>query len=196
VTTHHYYANIDLMTHTHPFQGKLYCCSCHTITSQCVGMLQASYQQPISSSLSYTMLRLRLFSMASVGGKRLPLLQSPAFEWVCDWVRVIASLHHAIDKVEKPLLDGIRHHNPDRPITYQSLSHLFSFFSLLFLGPSQSTISLQLLPTYAARNKTSIFVASYRSYRAQSPDPGFPPHQGMPRLLSHHIRGGPEIPYT
>ena len=32
--------------------------------------------------------------------KRLPPLQSHAFEWVRDWVRVIAALHHAIDKVE------------------------------------------------------------------------------------------------
>jgi hypothetical protein len=35
-----------------------------------------------------------------VVGKRLPLLQSHAFEWVRDWVRVIEALHHAIDKVE------------------------------------------------------------------------------------------------
>jgi len=35
-----------------------------------------------------------------VVGKRLPPLQSHAFEWVRDWVRVIAALHHAIDKVE------------------------------------------------------------------------------------------------
>jgi len=42
-----------------------------------------------------------------VVGKRLPPLQSHAFEWARDWVRVIAALHHAIDKVEKPSLDGI-----------------------------------------------------------------------------------------
>jgi hypothetical protein len=42
---------------------------------------------------------------AIVVGKRLPPLQSHAFESVRDWVRVIAALHHAIDKVENPLLD-------------------------------------------------------------------------------------------
>jgi hypothetical protein len=42
-----------------------------------------------------------------VVGKRLPPLQSHAIEWARDWVRVIAALHHAIDKVEKPSLDGI-----------------------------------------------------------------------------------------
>jgi len=40
--------------------------------------------------------------------KRLPPLQSHAFEWVHDWVRVIAALRHAIGKVEKPSLDDIR----------------------------------------------------------------------------------------
>jgi hypothetical protein len=53
-----------------------------------------------------------------VVGKRVPPLQSHAFEWVRDWVRVIAALHHAIDKVEKPSLDGIRHHDSQTsPIT-------------------------------------------------------------------------------
>jgi len=33
-----------------------------------------------------------------VVGKRLSPLQSHAIEWVRDWVRVIAALHHAIDK--------------------------------------------------------------------------------------------------
>jgi len=33
-----------------------------------------------------------------VVGKRLSPLQSHAIEWVHDWVRVIAALHHAIDK--------------------------------------------------------------------------------------------------
>jgi len=60
------------------------------------------------------------------------------------------------------------------PITYQSSA--LSFFSLLFLSSSQSTILLQLLPPYTPRNETSIFVASYGSYRVRSPDPGFPPH--------------------
>ena len=40
-------------------------------------------------------------------GKRLPPLESHAFEWVRDWLRVISALHYAIDKVEKLLLDGI-----------------------------------------------------------------------------------------
>jgi hypothetical protein len=39
-------------------------------------------------------------STAGVVGKRLPTLQSYAFEWVRDWIRVIAARHHAIDKVE------------------------------------------------------------------------------------------------
>jgi hypothetical protein len=83
-----------------------------------------------------------------VVGKRLPPLQSHAFEWVRDWVRVIVALHHAIDKVEKPSLD----HPPPRfrelknhvPIIISSLS-----FSVLFLSSSQSTISLRQLPPYA-----------------------------------------------
>jgi hypothetical protein len=101
-----------------------------------------------------------------VVGKRLPPLQSHAFEWVRDWVRVIAALHHAIDKVEKHSVDGIRHHDSqtDAPIIISSLS----FFSLLFLSCSQSTISLRLLPPYAPRNETSIFVASYGSCSAIS----------------------------
>jgi hypothetical protein len=101
-----------------------------------------------------------------VVGKRLPPLQSHAFEWVHDWVRVIAALHHAIDKVEKPSLDGIRDdHDPEAsPIIISSLS----FFSVLFLSSSQSIISLQLLPPYAPRNETSIFVACYGSCSAIS----------------------------
>jgi hypothetical protein len=103
-----------------------------------------------------------------VVGKRLPPLKSHAFEWVRDWVRVIAALHHAIDKVEKPSLDGIRHHDPDTsPITYQSSSHLFPS-RFCFLVSSQSTISLRLLPPYAPRNETSTFVASYGSCSAIS----------------------------
>ena len=81
-------------------------------------------------------------------GKRLPPLQSHAFEWVRDWVRVIAALHHAIEKVQKPSLDGIRDLTNHIPIIISSLS----FFSLLFLSSSQSTISLRLLPSYAPRN--------------------------------------------
>jgi len=75
-------------------------------------------------------------------GKLLPPLQSHALEWVHDWVRVIAALHHAIDKVEKPSLDGIRDLTNHVPIIISS----HSFFSLLFLSSSQSTISLWLLP--------------------------------------------------
>jgi hypothetical protein len=111
--------------------------------------------------------------MDGVVGKRLPPLQSHAFEWVRDLVRVIAALHHAIDKVEIPSLDGIRHHDTDQSRTNH---HLISFLLVsLFLSSSQSTISLRLLPPYAPRNETSIFVASYGSCSARSPDPGFPP---------------------
>ena len=59
------------------------------------------------------------------------------------------------------------------PVIISSLS----FFSLLFLSSIQSTISLRLLPPYAPRNETSIFVASYGSYRVRSLDPGFPPQR-------------------
>jgi len=61
------------------------------------------------------------------------------------------------------------------PIIISSLS----FFSLLFLSSSQSTISLRLLPPYAPRNETSIFVASYGSCPARSPGPGFPPQRSF-----------------
>jgi hypothetical protein len=105
-----------------------------------------------------------------VVGKRLPPLQCHAFEWVRDWVRVIAALHHAIDKVEKPSLDGIRDdHDSERP--HQLSSHLFPSSMFCFLVSSQSTISLWLLPPNAPRNEVSILVASYGSYRVRSPDP-------------------------
>jgi len=42
-----------------------------------------------------------------VVGKWPPPLQIDAFEWARDWVRVIAALHNAIDKVENHSLDGI-----------------------------------------------------------------------------------------
>jgi len=63
-------------------------------------------------------------------GKRLPPLQSQAFEWVRDWVRVIAALHHAIDKVEKPSLDRIRHHDQIDLTNH----HLISFLLLSFVS--------------------------------------------------------------
>ena len=119
-----------------------------------------------------------------VVGKRLPPLQSHATEWARNWVRVIAALHHAIDKVENPSLDGIRDLTNHVPIIISSLS----FFSLLFLSSSPSTISLRLLPPYAPRNETSIFVASYRSYHVRSPDPGFPPQREiLTRMLYYHV---------
>jgi hypothetical protein len=64
-------------------------------------------------------------------GKRLPPLQSHAFEWVRDWVRVIAPLHHAIDKVEKPSLDGIRRTTIQTDLTNH---HLISFLLLCFVS--------------------------------------------------------------
>jgi len=57
------------------------------------------------------------------------------------------------------------------PIIISSLSIL----SLLYLSSSQSTISLWLLPPYAPRNETSIFVASYGRYCVQCRDTGFTP---------------------
>ena len=74
--------------------------------------------------------KLRQMMMPDVVGKRLPPVSSHAFEWVRGWVRVIAALHHAINKVEKPLLDGIRHHNSDRDLTHH---HLMSFLPPCFV---------------------------------------------------------------
>jgi len=68
-------------------------------------------------------------------GKRLPPLQSHAFEWARDWVTVIAALHPAIDKVEKPWLEGIRHeHDSERPHQSRSNHHLISFLFLSFVS--------------------------------------------------------------
>jgi len=69
-----------------------------------------------------------------VVGKRLPPLQSHAFEWVRDWVRVIVALHHAIDKVEKPSLDGIQDHDSERPHQSRTNYHLISFLLLSFVS--------------------------------------------------------------
>jgi len=66
-----------------------------------------------------------------VVGKRLPPLQSHAIERVRDWVRVIAALHHAIDKVEYPTASDTT--NQTSPITYLSSSHLFSSSLFCFL---------------------------------------------------------------
>jgi len=116
-----------------------------------------------------------LLSMCTaVVGKRLPPIHSHAFQWVRDWVRVIVALHHAINKVEKPSLD---HPTPPFRQTSPIIISSLSFFSILFLSSSQSTISLRLLAPYASRNEASIFVASYASYRVRSPDLGFLPHR-------------------
>jgi len=69
---------------------------------------------------------------AVVVGKRLPRLQSHAFEWVRDWVRVIAALHHAIDKVEKPSLDHPPPRSRDLTNHVAIIISSLSFFSLLF----------------------------------------------------------------
>jgi len=121
-------------------------------------------------------------------GKRLPPLQSHTLEWVRDWVRVIAALHHTINHVEKPSLDGIRHHDPDTsPITYLSSSHLFPSSSSGFIVSSQSTISLQPLPPYPPWNDTSISVASYGCYHVRSPDLRFLP-QCPPSLRNQSLQ--------
>jgi len=78
-------------------------------------------------------LRTRWLGM-SCGGKTAPTTTSHAFEWVRVWVRVIVALHHAIDKVEKPSLDGIRHHDSDRPHQSRSNHHLISFLLLSFVS--------------------------------------------------------------
>jgi hypothetical protein len=80
------------------------------------------------------------------------------------------TLHHAIDKVEKPSLDSIL-----QPQSRDLTNHVaifissLSFFSLLFLISSKSNISLRLFPHYAPRDETSIFIASYGSYWVRSP---------------------------
>jgi len=70
-------------------------------------------------------------TIAVVVGKRLPRVQSHAFEWVRDWVRVIAALHHTINQVDKPSLDRIRHHHPETDL---SNHHLISFPLLSFVS--------------------------------------------------------------
>jgi len=115
-------------------------------------------------------------------GKRLPALNVLAIEWVREWVgewerdgvRVISALHHTIDRVENLSLDGIRHYDLE---TVSIIISSLSFFSLLFLNPSQSTISLRLLPPNAPQNKMSVFVACYGSYGVRSPDSGLPPQR-------------------
>jgi len=62
--------------------------------------LSPAYTFELTMFISTTLLSLYSFDDVVVVGKRLPPLQSHAFEWVRDWVRVIAALHHAIDKVE------------------------------------------------------------------------------------------------
>jgi hypothetical protein len=63
-----------------------------------------------------------------VVGKQLPPLQTDEFEWVRDLVGVIVAVYHAIDKVEKLTLDGIRHH--DRDLTNP---HLITFLLVSFV---------------------------------------------------------------
>jgi hypothetical protein len=89
----------------------------------------------------------------------------------------MAALHHAINKVEKPSLDGIPDdHDSDRQTNYAPIIiSSLSFFSLSFLSSSQSTVSLRLLPPYTPRNETSIVVASYGSCSELSLDLQFPP---------------------
>jgi hypothetical protein len=102
-------------------------------------------------------------------GKRLPPPQSHAFEWVRDWVRVLTALHHTIDKVEKPSLDGIRHHDTETtPITYQSSSHLFpsSLFCFIVLANQLSHYGYSL--STLLKTKRPLFVDSYRSCSAIS----------------------------
>jgi len=106
----------------------------------------------------------------SCGGKTAPTTTKPRIEWVRDWVRVIAALHHAIDKVEKPSLDGIRRprFRQTSPITYQSSSHLFpsSLFCFLVLANQLSRCGYSL-PTLL-ETKPPFFVASYGSCSAIS----------------------------
>ena len=107
-----------------------------------------------------------------VVGKGLPPLQRHASEWVRDWVRVIAALHHAIEKVEKPLLDGIRDHATDGP--HQSSSHLFpsSLFCFLVLA-NQLCCCGYSLPTLLETKPPFWQLPTEPAVR--SPDPGFQP---------------------
>jgi len=50
--------------------------------------------------------------------KLLPQLQSHAIELAHEWVSVLAALHHAIDKVEEPSLDGIGDHTNHHRISF------------------------------------------------------------------------------
>ena len=81
-------------------------------------------------------------------GKQLPQLKSHAFEWERDWVRVLAALHQAIDKIEKPLVDGILDDDDTDTsvITYQSSSHFFpsSLFCCLVLANQLSRCGYSL----------------------------------------------------
>jgi hypothetical protein len=52
----------------------------------------------------------------------------------------MAALHHTIGKIEKPLLDGIPHHDPYRP--HQTSSHFFPSSHFYFILSSKSTILL------------------------------------------------------
>jgi len=121
-----------------------------------------------------------------VVGKRLPPLQTHAFEWVRDWVRVIPALHHAINKVENPSLDGIRgHHDSERP--HQSSSHLFpsSLFCFLVLANQLSRFGYcipTLLETIRPFSKLPMDAA------ARSPAPGIPPQPAENHLLESNFR--------
>jgi len=94
--------------------GDVFCICCRTL-----GSLVVSAEAP---------------AVGVVVGKRLPPLQSHAIEWARGWVRVIAALHHTIDKVEKHSLDGIRHHERSRPHESRTNHHLISFLLLSFVS--------------------------------------------------------------
>jgi hypothetical protein len=55
---------------------------------------------PLFSIVIDTTTTITTITITAVVGKGRPLLQSHVFEWVCDWVRLIAALHHAMDTVE------------------------------------------------------------------------------------------------
>jgi hypothetical protein len=69
-----------------------------------------SLELSLQVHLSGAMASVRMYSgneageSDSVVGKRHPPLQSHAFDWVHNWVRVIVALHHATDNFEKPSL--------------------------------------------------------------------------------------------
>jgi len=114
-----------------------------------------------------------------VVGKRLPPLQSHALSGYVTGLGLSRLCITPSTRLKNLRWTASNDHDRQTNHVPIIISSLF-FFSLLFLSSSQSTISLRLLPPYAPRNETSIFVASCGSCSERSLDPGFPPHRHPP----------------